>query len=49
MRTNSANTIWWVIVGIACLTICAILALEYQEEPKRDNGLITVDYESQKY
>jgi len=43
------RNVWHTIYGIAILVICFLIASKYVEEPKRDTGVILVDYKSQKY
>jgi len=46
---KQSDKVWLSIIAITILTLCFFVSHKFPEEPQRDNGLITVDYESQKY
>ena len=45
---KNEDKVWLAIIGISIMFLCFFIGWKNQEEPKRDTGVILVDYESQK-
>jgi len=46
---KQSDKVWLSIIAITILTLCFFASHKFPEEPKRDTGVILVNYESQKY
>ena len=45
---KNEDKVWLAIIGISIMFLCFFIGWKNQEEPKRDTGVILVNYESQK-